>query len=76
MPSNYEVHSEDGVFYSVYLMKSELKANNNKFYIVQVLKKKSTNDFWTFVRYGRVGTSGTTSLNYHNRDGALKYFLK
>ena len=35
--SNYRVHQEDGTIYSVYLMWSDLKANSNKFYIIQIL---------------------------------------
>ena len=57
-------------------MKSELKANNNKFYIVQVLKMKGTNNFYTYVRYGRVGTPGVKTLSREPEEKAIKYFFK
>ena len=58
-------------------MKSELKANNNKFYIVQVLKRKRDNLYFTFTRYGRVGSIGNKDLTpYSNTDDATKYYNK
>lgn len=39
-------------------MKSDLKANNNKFYIIQVLKEKSSGRLYFYKRYGRVGENG------------------
>ena len=40
----YEVvyDAENKISHSVYLMKTEIKANNNKFYVVQVLHRKGT----------------------------------
>ena len=73
LASDYEVH--DG--HTIYLMKSELKANNNKFYIVQVLKRKRDNRFFSFTRYGRVGSTGNKDLqSYANVDAAIKYYIK
>ena len=53
----YEVYYDKDSLtsYSIYLMKTEIKANNNKFYIVQVLKRKGTDNYFHFTRYGRVG---------------------
>ena len=62
----FEVVIESGKVYSIYLMKSELKANNNKFYIVQVLKKKGTSEYYQFVRYGRVGATGNVTFDPNN----------
>jgi poly [ADP-ribose] polymerase len=37
MPSNYRVYSSGGVTYASTLNQSNLSANNNKFYILQIL---------------------------------------
>ena len=44
-------------------MKSDLKANNNKFYIIQVLKEKSSGRIHMHKRYGRVGENGVQIKN-------------
>ena len=72
----FEVVVESGKVYSIYLMKSELKANNNKFYIVQVLKKKGTTEYYHFVRYGRVGVDGVKTFEPNNLPAAIKFFDK
>ena len=53
----YEVYYDpvNKISHSVYLMKTEIKANNNKFYVVQVLHRKGTGQYCCFTRYGRVG---------------------
>ena len=50
------------ISHSVYLMKTEIKANNNKFYVVQVLKKKGSELYGCFTRYGRVGQNGVAGF--------------
>lgn len=57
VPNNgaYEVVVENGKVYSTYLMWSDMKNNHNKYYIVQALKKKGSEQYWSWIRYGRVG---------------------
>jgi predicted DNA-binding WGR domain protein len=55
------VYQEDGAYFSVYLMNTTLASNNNKFYIIQILKSKSANSFLLLTRYGRVGETGVIS---------------
>ena len=44
--------------YSVYMNKSDLGKNNNKFYLMQVLQSKDGSRFCVHIRYGRVGEDG------------------
>ncbi len=60
-PSSYEVYKDEaGNQYCSYLMKNDLQANNNKFYVIQALKNKSDGSITLFTRYGRVGEVGVT----------------
>ena len=53
--SNYMVHGAEGKYFSCYLMNSNCDKNNNKYYIIQVLRHKTTKAFCIHTRYGRVG---------------------
>mmetsp|Transcript_64488 Transcript_64488/g.74962 ORF Transcript_64488/g.74962 Transcript_64488/m.74962 type:complete len:768 (+) Transcript_64488:42-2345(+) len=45
--------------YAATLNQSDIKNNNNKFYIVQLLQSDANKDeFWVFNRWGRVGADG------------------
>ena len=57
-------------------MKSELNDNANKFYIVQVLKQKAINKYFTFTRYGRVGKDGSIIFKDETYEDAVEYFEK
>ena len=37
---------------------TQINLNANKFYLIQILKSDSSNSFWTFTRWGRVGEKG------------------
>ena len=52
------VKDDNGKYYSAYLMKSDCDLNNNKYYIIQLLKNVSTNVIILWTRYGRVGRTG------------------
>ena len=58
----YEVCDTNGEFNSHYLMKTDLGKNNNKFYVLQMLRDKSSNSYYLWTRYGRVGDIGQKSL--------------
>jgi hypothetical protein len=63
--TSYEVcKNSSGDYLSTYLMKSDCKVNNNKFYILQLLKLKNSSDSkcWLHTRYGRVGDHGVQGM--------------
>lgn len=66
--------------YSCFLNQTNIKTNNNKFYIIQLLKEKD--NFILYTRYGRVGETGTIRIDtiYHKgkaiKDFNKKFFTK
>ena len=66
----YEVVTLFNKVYSCTLNQSNVSHNNNKFYILQILKKKGTDNYYTFFRWGRVGKSGMTNFQSFGNDYA------
>lgn len=60
---NYRVYGALGNQYTKTMVVSKAKENNNKFYIVQLLEHKTTKNYFTFYRWGRIGKDGSTKLN-------------
>lgn len=61
--------------YAVKLNQTHIDANNNKFYIIQVLEGKGA--YWAWNRWGRVGDPGQNKLEKCSSvDGAIKEFKK
>ncbi len=56
--SSYRVLVTSEKVYSATLNQSNLDANNNKFYIIQVLINESTGIYTVWTRWGRVGVNG------------------
>jgi len=57
--SEYYVYEEAGKVYATTLNQSNIQANNNKFYILQILRHNTNpNQFIFFTRWGRVGVPG------------------
>lgn len=56
--SNFHVVTEGGVTYAATLNQSNVQANNNKFYILQVLQVPSSTQYYFWSRWGRVGVDG------------------
>lgn len=50
--------------------------NNNKFYVIQVIKNPSSGGFACFTRWGRVGEDGKYALAAGSEDSAVKAFRK
>ena len=71
---SYKVHSDGAVVCSIYLMWSDLAKNNNKFYLIQLLSKGSK--LYEWVRYGRVGYTGQTTLKDTTLTEGVKQFHK
>ena len=55
--------------YQCTLNQSNISANNNKFYILQILERdihtSAGPNIWTFLKWGRVGALGTVKLTPH-----------
>lgn len=66
----------DGVVldpYSCVLNQTDIDANKNKFYIMQVIETKTS--FEIFIRYGRIGEPGQTLKDsYKNKSDAISWF--
>ena len=75
-PSAYTVVMSKGVVLNCHLMYADCNANNNKFYIIQGLKKSNMYYLWT--RWGRVGVDGQTACQTCMSEDALykKYHSK
>ncbi|XP_077581623.1 protein mono-ADP-ribosyltransferase PARP3 isoform X2 [Stigmatopora nigra] len=66
-----EVHED----YDCMLNQTNIGLNNNKFYVIQVIK--AANKFYSWNRWGRVGETGQTKLNpFSDVDSAVKDFEK
>ena len=64
---SYKVYTNDGKSYSAYLMCADLKNNNNKFYVCQVVQYiANPNNVYFWTRYGRVGDQGVSNLEYQS----------
>lgn len=59
---SYRVYQEGGKTYSATLNQSNLDANNNKFYIIQVLQAEAGGSIFVWNRWGRVGVPGQNAL--------------
>ena len=70
-PSEYE-----DKYYAVTLNYTNVKNNNNKFYIIQLLQDKYTQQYGVLYRWGRVGRFGQVNfVTYKNFDEARLAFL-
>ncbi|KXS13693.1 PARP-domain-containing protein [Gonapodya prolifera JEL478] len=52
----------DGTLYDAMLNQTNISANNNKFYVIQVLEGDTGKGYWTWNRWGRVGETGQSGL--------------
>ena len=61
---NYEVYADDsGKYYNSYLMNSNCDKNNNKYYVLQLLKSKTGGTYYLHSRYGRVGHTAASTCD-------------
>ena len=76
--NDYHICQESGTAYTCTLNQTDLRANNNKYYILQLLENDSNNnDFVIFTRWGRLGNKGTTKvLKYSSSLPAIREFEK
>lgn len=76
--AGYEVYDQGGVVYASTLNQSNIGNNNNKFYILQVLKSSSNpNSFMFWTRWGRVGVPGQNApITTDNVNMAINWYNK
>ena len=56
--NQFRILVEGDKVYAATLNQSNIEANNNKFYIIQLLQHDTTVDYILFTRWGRVGVTG------------------
>lgn len=61
---NYKVYvdPEDGTIWDATLNQTNVDANNNKFYIIQLLQQITGRQYACFTRWGRVGVDGQNNM--------------
>lgn len=70
------VLKKNNVLYDCMLNQTNIDVNNNKFYLMQLIKEDN-GKFTVWIRYGRVGAKGVTRpLTYDNEDEAISMFIK
>ncbi|KAJ3108880.1 Poly [ADP-ribose] polymerase 2 [Phlyctochytrium planicorne] len=63
---NYSVYQTADCVYDAMLNQTDIKNNNNKFYVIQVLQHDSTKKFVVWNRWGRVGEKGQSKSTDHS----------
>ncbi len=72
--NDYHVYQD----YTATLNQTDLRSNNNKYYILQLLENDSRkDDYLVFTRWGRIGNKGTVKvLEFTNSASAVREFEK
>ena len=71
-----DVYTDADIGYCCTLNQTDIDANKNKFYIMQIIKI-SNNSFKLFIRYGRIGEPGKVlSSDFVDADSAIYDFKK
>lgn len=79
MPNHgdYRVYQDGGVNYSATMNQANMDANNNKFYIAQVLLNEKSGQIFVWNRWGRVGVPGQNCMyGPFTKDVALSNYNK
>ncbi|KAI9837348.1 MAG: hypothetical protein M1819_000422 [Sarea resinae] len=78
LASTHSVYVDpSGTIFDAALNQTNVGANNNKFYRIQLLVSKNPKDCKVFMRWGRVGEHGQkTTLSFGSVDEALRGFEK
>ncbi|GAB6028782.1 Poly [ADP-ribose] polymerase 3 [Chamberlinius hualienensis] len=70
---------DDAIYedYACMLNQTNINANNNKYYVIQLVERKKAKSFAVFTRWGRVGEAGKNSSNLFKKiEDATKEFKK
>jgi len=62
-PASVHILEHDGKVYSATLNQTNMQANNNKFYVLQVLEMDNGKGCYFWSRWGRVGVKGQNALS-------------
>ena len=73
---NYQIYSNGTNVYNAMLNQTNVGQNNNKYYLLQLLKHKSKSDYCVWFRWGRVGKIAGTNLQHLNLNDAICTFEK
>ena len=78
LAKNYHVLVEGGKVFSTTLNQTNIKNNNNKFYLLQILQSDSNpNSCYFFTRWGRVGVPGQFSnQGPYSKAVAMNFYTK
>ncbi|CAG8809596.1 19643_t:CDS:2, partial [Dentiscutata erythropus] len=63
MNKTTHVYADDQIVWDCLLNQTNVKGNNNKFYIIQLLESDSNSSYYVFNKWGRVGYTGQTSTS-------------
>ncbi|KAG4981789.1 hypothetical protein AAZX31_10G017700 [Glycine max] len=74
--TNYHVLQLGGDVYDAMLNQTNVRDNNNKFYVIQVLESDNGSDFLVYNRWGRVGIKGQDTIHgpFKSRESAIQEF--
>ncbi|XP_052186188.1 poly [ADP-ribose] polymerase 2 isoform X2 [Diospyros lotus] len=74
--SQYHVLQQDDEIYDAMLNQTNVRDNNNKFYVIQVLESDDGRRFMVYYRWGRVGVKGQDKLlgPYTSQHSAIQEF--
>ncbi len=75
--NSHHVLIDNNIIYSCTLNQTNIKSNNNKFYILQLLESDSKKEYLLYTRYGRIGNSGVSNtIDYYSKDSSIAMFEK
>lgn len=75
--AHYHALVDDGIPYTCTLNQTDVKRNNNKFYIMQILEHDKNTNYIIYCRWGRIGEFGTfTRDTYSNKSTSVSEFNK
>ncbi|KAJ3130571.1 Poly [ADP-ribose] polymerase 2, partial [Irineochytrium annulatum] len=75
--NDYHVYTDGDDIYDCLLNQTDIGNNNNKFYVIQLLKHDSKPTYQLFARWGRVGLAGVNKIEpFNDVDAAIKAFEK
>ena len=67
---------ENGCVYDAMLNQTNITSNNNKYYILQVIKLISEAKYYAFFRWGRVGYQGQQSVVSGTKQECINRFMQ
>lgn len=73
---DYQVYTNASTVYNAMLNQTNVGQNNNKYYLLQLLKHKNKSTYCVWFRWGRIGKIAGTNLQYLPLDEAINAFEK